>query len=71
MTKTLKELIKDKKECYASCSDYSCVRSGGCTGDASYKLSEYYSIQRRKQEEDAKYKSFKALMDRYKKENAG
>ena len=38
------------KECYATCSDYSCVRSGYCTGDAGRRSQEFYKQQELKKE---------------------
>lgn len=38
------------KDCYENCSDYSCVRSGYCTGDAGRRSIEFHKQQELKKE---------------------
>jgi hypothetical protein len=68
MDSTLKQLIKEEEKCYSSCSDYSCVRSGCCTGYASHKLSDYHYDKQNNLKKEQEYQNFKILMNRYSKE---
>lgn len=49
MSKTLKsnpeyiKLEKAAKDCFATCSDYSCVRGDGCTGHAGHAFGKFMS----------------------------
>ncbi len=66
--KDLKTLIKEEEACYKNCSDYSCVRSGGCTGFAGHAVRDFHYNKEQKQKEEQKYQEFAKLMDRYNKE---
>jgi hypothetical protein len=69
MSENLAALQEAEKRCYASCSDYSCLRSGGCTGVPAQKLRDYWEQKKRILAEDAEYLKFKNLMDRYIRES--
>lgn len=52
--KQLKELSKAADDCFKNCGDYSCVRSGGCTGFAGHRYEDAILANRhdRKQESE-------------------
>ena len=65
---TIQDLNKKEEECYKNCSDYSCVRSGGCTGFAGHAVRDFHHKEAQHKTEEKKYQDFKQLMDRYNKE---
>lgn len=47
----LAQLIADAEACHKRCSDYSCVRSGTCTGFAGGALRDFYAAAKRSAEQ--------------------
>ena len=69
--KDIASLIKQANGCFSSCSDYSCVRIGVCTGEPHHALVEYHRKQAEKEKEDSEYRKFEKMMDRYTREKKG
>ena len=62
------DIIKAEKEaakCFDNCSDYSCVRSGYCTGPLGNAVTNFYIKQREEQREKAEYARMKYLEKKY------
>lgn len=63
--KELKLLEQKADACFKSCSDYSCVRSGGCTGSAHHALSDFYWKKKRIDEDRAAAARIRQLLKEY------
>ncbi len=62
---SLEKAVAAESKCYSSCSDYSCVRSGGCTGEAGYKVRELAYQQKREEDERVEFFRIKKLLEKY------
>lgn len=66
----LESLISAADECYASCSDYSCVRRGECGGFAGHELRDMRYEQRKQAEQKKSDAALAAQIKRLKKVGA-
>lgn len=64
------KLQRTADKCYASCSDYSCVRSGYCTGFAGHAVDDARREERKQREQDASDAALAAQIKRLKKAGA-
>jgi hypothetical protein len=49
-------------DCERNCSDYSCVRSFGCTGNAGHAMTDYWMEKRQQEKDDKERERIKKLL---------